>query len=147
MTENEIIETLEIEKAYMDSHAGRSQSEALKYAIEAVQEIQQYRAIGTVERLKHLEEYVDTINKLCADYSAIGTVDEFKAYKQGNCTNNCKHYDSTAEYVRNKAIDEFVKQMSQEFLRNDEDGNLYIFAWIDDFKKIAEQMKAGGIDE
>ena len=56
--------------------------EAFDIAIEALEEIQQYRAIGTVERLKHLEEYVDTINKLCADYSAIGTIDEFKALKE-----------------------------------------------------------------
>lgn len=91
------------------------------------------------------DKSADIIEELLP-YMAIGTVDEFKAYKQGNCTNDCEHYDSTAEYVRNKTIDEFVKQMSQEFLRNDEDGNLYIFAWIDDFKKIAEQMKAGGID-
>jgi hypothetical protein len=42
---------------------------------------------------------------------------------------------------RNKAIDEFVEKLSQEFIRTDEDGNLYIFAWITDFREIAEQMK------
>lgn len=56
MTENEIIKMLEVEKAYMDSHGGRSQSEALAYAIESVKEIQQYRAIGTIEEFKDLKE-------------------------------------------------------------------------------------------
>ena len=56
MAENEIIKMLEVEKAYMDSHGGRSQSEALAYAIESVKEIQQYRAIGTVEELKSMKE-------------------------------------------------------------------------------------------
>lgn len=41
-------------------------------------------------------------------YRALGTVEELKAYKQGSCANDCKHYDSSIEYVRNKAIDEFV---------------------------------------
>lgn len=41
----------------------------------------------------------------------------------------------------NKAIDEFAEKLSQEFIRTDEDGNLYIFAWITDFREIAEQMK------
>ena len=56
MTENEIVRVLETEKAYMDSHAGKSQSEALRYAIDAVKEIQQYIAIGTVEEFKNLKE-------------------------------------------------------------------------------------------
>lgn len=85
MTENEIIETLEIEKAYMDSHAGRSQSEALKYAIEAVQEIQQYRAIGTVEQLewcKDASHWKELFKEKLEKYEAIGTVEEFKALKE-----------------------------------------------------------------
>lgn len=43
----------------------------------------------------------------------------------------------------NKAIDEFAKKLRQEFIRTDEDGNLYIFAWITDFREIAEKMKKG----
>ena len=100
---------------------------AMATAIQALSEIQQYRAIGTV--------------------------DEFKAYKQGNCTNNCKHYDSTAEYVRNKAIDEFAHQfkenLNQEFPRNYESTRPYFSLEnarlsVDD---VAEQMKAGGKNE
>ena len=85
MTEKEIIETLEIEKAYMDSYAGRSQSEALKYAIEAVQEIQQYRAIGTVEQLewcKDASHWKELFKEKLEKYEAIGTIEEFKALKE-----------------------------------------------------------------
>ena len=77
MTEKEIIETLEIEKSYMDSHAGRSQSEALAYAIEAVKEIQQYRAIGTVEEIKMLKDF----KELYDAYKLIGTIEEFRNLK------------------------------------------------------------------
>ena len=94
MTENEIIKMLEVEKAYMDSHAGRSQSEALAYAIEAVKEIQQYRAIGTVEELKSLKEngafsgielaQIASMQMKLKEYQSIGTIDEFKALKEKN---------------------------------------------------------------
>ena len=154
MTENEIIEMLEIEKSYMDSHAGRSQSEALAYAIESVKEIQQYRAIGlTPELIEAMQGHnVALINDL-GEYQQIGTIEEFKAYKQGNCTNDCKHYDSAIEYVRNKAIDEFAHQfkenLNQEFPRNYESTRPYFSLEnarliVDD---VAEQLKAGGKNE
>ena len=38
MTENEAIEIVRKEKAYMDSHAGRAQSEAFQIAINALEE-------------------------------------------------------------------------------------------------------------
>lgn len=97
------------------------------------------------------DKSADIIEELLP-YMAIGTVDEFKAYKQGNCTNNCKHYDSSIEYVRNKAIDEFTHQLketlNQEFPSNYESTRPYFSLEnarliIDD---VAEQMKAGGID-
>lgn len=52
-----------------------------------------------------------------------------------------KEIRATEQEIRNKAIDEFTEKLSQEFIRTDEDGNLYIFAWITDFREIAEQMK------
>ena len=100
-------------------------------------------------------------------YEAIGTVDEFKAYKQGNCTNDCKHYDSAIEYVRNKAIDEFAENLKRKILeeiydvsdrqKNYEVGSdmsmtcSHIMGTLRDVyhrivDEIAEQMKAGGID-
>ena len=55
--------------------------------IDALEEIQQYRAIGTVE--------------------------ELQAYKLGDCMNDCEHYKNCANYIYskgyNKAIDECIK--------------------------------------
>lgn len=98
-----------------------------------------------------LKDIVSILEEI-QEYRAIGTVEEFKAYKQGNCTNDCEHYDSTAEYVRNNAIDEFAHQfkenLNQEFPRNYESTRPYFSLenarlLVDE---IAEQMKAGGID-
>jgi hypothetical protein len=98
------------------------------------------------------EEYEDLEIALQAlkeirEYRELGTVEELKAYKLGDCMNDCEHYDNCSNYIYlkgyNKAIDEFVYKISQEFMRNDEDGNLYIYLWIDEFKKIAEKMKGG----
>lgn len=50
--------------------------------IEELKEIQQYRAIGTVEQLKTLQEDYWKLNEMCKEYSAIGTVEEFKALKE-----------------------------------------------------------------
>ena len=105
----------------------RKQKKALETAIQALEEIKQYRAIGTVE--------------------------ELKAYKQGNCTNDCKHYDSAIEYVRNNAIDEFAHQfkenLNQEFPSNYESTRPYFSLenarlLVDE---IAEQLKAGADNE
>lgn len=103
MTENEIIKMLEVEKAYMDSHGGRSQSEALAYAIESVKEIQQYRAIGTVEELKSMKEngaftgvelaQLAAMQMRLKEYSAIGTIEEFNALKEKNTPYKPQEYE------------------------------------------------------
>lgn len=104
MTENEIIKMLETEKAYMDSHGGRSQSEALAYAIEAVGEIQQYRAmeekLNGISVAQVVGGFINTIEKGTAEeymrgriltnreadmwdeYLSIGTIEEVKGLKE-----------------------------------------------------------------
>ena len=67
-------------------------------------------------------------------YRAIGTVEEFKALKQGNCTNECEHYDSMIEYVRNDAIEEFAERICV-YGTFDHYGNAI------DVLEIAESMK------
>lgn len=58
-----------------------------------LKEIQQYRAIGTVEELKTAMLYVSlakmhgTVGRAidaCAEYESIGTIEEFKALKEDN---------------------------------------------------------------
>ena len=56
MTNIEAIEIIQKEKAYMDNHAGRAQSEAFQMAINALEENEQYKALGTVEELRLAKE-------------------------------------------------------------------------------------------
>lgn len=50
--------------------------EALDMAIKAIEEIQQYRAIGTVEQIETLQDDYWKLNEICKEYSALGTVEE-----------------------------------------------------------------------
>lgn len=52
--------------------------------IDALEESQQYRAIGTVERLLQLQHDYWKLNEMCKEYSSIGTVEELKALKEKN---------------------------------------------------------------
>lgn len=64
---------------------------AKKAALAALEEVQQYRAIGTVEEIKRMQKYSalakkhDTIGKViesCAEYEAIGTVEECREARE-----------------------------------------------------------------
>ena len=79
MTENEAIKYLEFHKKGL--HDTGYNAECVNFAIKALEEIQQYRAIGTVEDIKFLVENVGSI-KLLKEYNAIGTIEEFKALKE-----------------------------------------------------------------
>lgn len=97
MTENEAIEELkydcnEIGKAIpCDTSWGKSFENAYAMAINALKEVQQYRAIGTPEELKAAMKYVylakkhGTVGQVienCVKYEAIGTVEECRAWKE-----------------------------------------------------------------
>ena len=56
MTENEAIEIVRKEKAYMDSHAGRAQSEAFQMAINALEKQIPKKPIAI-----DYEKYMDTV--------------------------------------------------------------------------------------
>ncbi len=64
---------------------------AFEMAIKALEEIQQYRAIGTVEEVKRMQRYSalakkhSTIGQVidsCAEYEAIGTVEECREARE-----------------------------------------------------------------
>lgn len=65
-------------------------SDALNLSISSLEEIQQYRAIGTVKEVKRMQRYSafakhSTIGKVidsCAEYEAIGTVEEFREARE-----------------------------------------------------------------
>ena len=89
MTENEAIKELQDN---IDSPFGRYVPiEVCEVAIKSLEEIQQYRAIGTVEGYEKaiqatteyyllMKEYKSKVQ----DFEAIGTIEEFKALKEKN---------------------------------------------------------------
>ncbi len=86
MTENEAIKILKRDlKIQQDNRALIDGIEALQVAIKALEEIQQYRAIGTVEQLewcKDASHWKELFKEKLEQYEAIGTIEEFKALKE-----------------------------------------------------------------
>lgn len=74
---------------------------AIEEAISALKEIQQYREIGTVEEIKSVKKYIalkrrcgtptNTID-LCAEYVAIGTVEECREAAEGRKAKKARFY-------------------------------------------------------
>lgn len=128
MTENEAINVLKMVEAH-----GCLVIEAKIMAIKALEEIQQYRAIGTVTEFVGLKTYemnenvkklVDTVAKTLVEAFENLSIEEVNMYQIGY----------------NKAIDEFaeklIKHISQMPSGYIGSGNVLI---------IAEQMKGGAV--
>lgn len=92
MTEHDAIIELEWAKNRLMqfSHMDNNRTKSFNMAFNALEEIQQYRAIGTVEKVREYKEIADNIDAvsmaaLCIslnklkEYQAIGTVDECRA--------------------------------------------------------------------
>lgn len=82
MTENEVINVL---TEHTQMFVPVSDLEALEIAVEALEEVQEYRKIGTVEELSRASRYImlakkhGTIGQMideCAAYEEIGTLEE-----------------------------------------------------------------------
>ena len=90
MTENEKLvrdetEAIECLKSNKPTSGYLMLQESIDMAIKALEEVQQYRAIGTVEELKAASKYLQLVKKhgtvgkaidACAEYEGIGTVEE-----------------------------------------------------------------------
>lgn len=90
MTENEKLvrdetEAIECLKSNKPTSGYLMLQESIDMAIKALEEVQQYRAIGTVEELKAAYKYLQLVKKhgtvgkaidACAEYEGIGTVEE-----------------------------------------------------------------------
>jgi hypothetical protein len=97
MTENEALNFMRIEKECINRNCDRNcincdivqtvdnLNNAYDMAIKALEEVQQYRAIGTVEELETASKYLRLVKKhgtvgkaieACAEYEGIGTVEE-----------------------------------------------------------------------
>ena len=142
---------------------------AMATAIKTLEEIQQYRAIGTVEDIQKVLSFLGDENKrsiiddlkLLNEYKATGLTPELIEAMQGH---NIAMINDLAEYqeigtveelkeIRAKAIDEFAEALNKkisEFVLEHKDNLDFAsgisVAWnmVDE---IAEQMKAGGKNE
>lgn len=96
MTENELIEWIE---AFKKTYAGfpKKSEEACDAAISALKEIQNYRKLGTLEELARADTYIKlakshgTVGEMidrCAAYEEIGTVEEFREYRDNMLPRN-----------------------------------------------------------
>lgn len=150
MTENEAKEIL-LQIAY-DGEYPIGSSEAFSIAIQALEEIQQYRAIGTVEELKSMKEngaftgvelaQLAAMQMRLKEYSAIGTIEEFKALKEKEelFDRNIKMFESIGLKIRQKTIDEFVERLKKHEQENWIDYQEYGITWAD-IEEIAEEMR------
>ena len=91
MTENESV-LITLQNA-IECATDNITREDLEMMVKCLEELQQYRAIGTVEELKTAMKYVSLAKKhgtvgmaidACAEYESIGTIEEFKALKEKN---------------------------------------------------------------
>lgn len=87
MTENEKI-TINGKEVTLyrevETNLYRFSKDAVDMLLEALEEREQYRAIGTVEDIeKGIKQSEEEFNMLM-EYRAIGTIDEFKALKEKN---------------------------------------------------------------
>jgi hypothetical protein len=164
MTENEAIKGLETLK-YQCKHNGECGTcnvccSAIPLAIQAIEEIKQYRAIGTVEELEAMKKgtlsAMELVDIWCVledlkKYSAIGTIEEFKALKvtqkmiekSNFCLEQYRADTDTAyQCGYNKAIEEFVNtlipRLTDAIYQKDVESMTNL---IND---VARELKAGG---
>lgn len=148
MTENEVIKKLNMldEALNFQRYDADECSCALQMAIQALEEIQQYRAIGTIEQLewcKDASHWKELFKEKLEKYEAIGTIEEFKALKEkrnfvpiANITLNKEDMQEIVDEIikeieldieldiqkiRAKAIDEFAEKLKKLYQAYDID--------------------------
>ena len=128
MTENEAIKILKRDLAIQTENKALPDGiKAIETAIQALEEIQQYRAIGTVEEVKELKDY----KELYDVYRNIGSINEFRNLKNKknvlpitNITINeedmqkivdekIKEIELDIQKIRAKALDEFAEALKE----------------------------------
>ena len=165
MTENEAIKAIENDLEWHSKELQPKYKEVLRFTIQALEEIQQYRAIGTMEEVRMLKDY----KELYDVYKLIGTIEEFRNLKykknvlpiatiefskedmQKIVDEKVAQIELDIQGIRAKAIDEFAHQfkenLNQEFPSNYESTRPYFSLEnarliVDD---VAEQMKGGAV--
>lgn len=119
VSESKIIELSNILKECTELPYGNEiTGETAEIAHKALEELQEYRKIGTVEELKTAQKYIDlakkhgTIGKvidICTEYEAIGTVEELK-----NLKNNEWNPDRELKNFKKEIIFRLIKSIEKE---------------------------------
>ena len=133
MTIDEAIKYVKLFRDEWDKNSKTKNAEALDAAIKFLEEFKKIKDLGECHIIPKNSKW--EINGI--DVHAI--IQELQSYKQGNCTNDCEHFDNAVSYVYKKGIDDFVNAVIKKF-PDDING-------ITNIKKIAEQLKEGDKDE
>lgn len=87
MTENEKVKkwfATELSMREEESLDAIDCEDIMDICVKALEEIQQYRAIGTVEDIQLIFSLCKDLERIVKKYEAIGTLDEFKVLKEKN---------------------------------------------------------------
>ena len=163
MTENEAKKGLLFLKEKLYNGIFKDKLGCIDKAIQALEENQQYRAIGLTPTMvkdliksckKHEKNALENAH-IVDEYRAIGTVEEFKDLKEQNIELHCEFQSINAtmdlfeQEIRAKAIDEFLRKICEKYTEEESKGNYKQFCVNikQEIADIAEQMKAGGKNE
>lgn len=132
-------------KSTITSSAEKAQKEAeqYEYVAKLFEEIQQYRAIGTVEEFQEAKTQFDNINSAATSIS-LAYMCKFDAAKE-SIISTIKDLKDKSKFdelklVRNKAIDEFAEALRLECIKD-----VYCDVHMIEVFKIAEQLKGGAV--
>lgn len=109
MTEQDAIERLEI---YKNFDFSKGSKEAMQVAIKALEEVQQYRALGTAEDIQLIFSLCKDLEKMTNEYQKIGTVEELRVARDKQVGKKLTHEASlykchTCPSCKN-VLDEFM---------------------------------------
>ena len=79
MTENKAIERIKYQMHTVEQVAGEGGMEDLEMAIKALEEVQRYRAIGTLEELQEMKKDFAEALSDWRQYRKVGTLEECRA--------------------------------------------------------------------
>lgn len=98
MTEQMAIEHIKyrynIAKRMVGKGVNSNDLQDIEVALKALEEIQQYRAIGTVMQVEALKKLCELQEALLKQYQPIGTVDELQALKEKSVAKKPKFVDT-----------------------------------------------------
>ena len=162
MTENEAIngwtfeETIQTTENLMEVENNVFKWDVLRHLRDFAEsfkdELEQYRAIGTVEGYERaIQSSIENYNlyRECKakvqKFEAIGTIEELKALKENRFFNFDSSVVRIDEKSYNKAIDEFLRKICEKYTEKERMGNYkqYCCNIKQELADIAEKLKGG----